>query len=227
MIAQHAPADCHIRQLSTNVPISTSDGARAVLYVSDDSAIVVTTHQPNPFELSLTIGATGTAAVSDRVPTNTRIDAGLICSNVDRFLWCVGSTQSCTPPFQGHAYLGFRFNAGDGLHYGWLGVYCQNMGFGNVVLQFSGAAYETCAGVSIAAGVFEAMIGTCDSADFDCDGDTGTDADVEAFFACLAGTCPPGPCANDADFDNDGDVATDQDIEAFFRVLAGGWCSLQ
>ncbi len=62
----------------------------------------------------------------------------------------------------------------------------------------------------------------CGSADFDGDGDTGTDADIEAFFACLAGNC----CATcgTADFDGDGDTGTDADIEAFFRVLAGGNC---
>jgi autotransporter-associated beta strand protein len=66
--------------------------------------------------------------------------------------------------------------------------------------------------------------GGCGSADFNCDGDTATDADIEAFFACLAGACPPPPCASTADFNGDGDVATDADIEAFFRVLAGGTC---
>ncbi len=64
----------------------------------------------------------------------------------------------------------------------------------------------------------------CGTADFDGDGDTGTDADIEAFFACLAGNC----CATcwhlGADFDADGDSGTDADIEAFFRVLAGGAC---
>jgi hypothetical protein len=62
----------------------------------------------------------------------------------------------------------------------------------------------------------------CGTADFDGDGDSGTDADIEAFFACLAGGC----CATcgSADFDADGDTATDADIEAFFRVLAGGTC---
>jgi hypothetical protein len=66
--------------------------------------------------------------------------------------------------------------------------------------------------------------GGCESADFDCDGDTGTDADIQAFFACLAGTCPAAPCTSTADFDGDGDVGTDADIEAFFRVLAGNPC---
>jgi autotransporter-associated beta strand protein len=64
----------------------------------------------------------------------------------------------------------------------------------------------------------------CGTADFNCDGDVGTDADIEAFFACLAGTCPSAPCANTADFNGDGDIGTDADIEAFFRVLAGGSC---
>jgi|GEM_PF-4927821 hypothetical protein len=60
------------------------------------------------------------------------------------------------------------------------------------------------------------------SNDFDGDGDIGTDADIEAFFACLAGDC----CVRcgSADFDGDGDIGTDADIEAFFRVLAGGAC---
>jgi hypothetical protein len=65
---------------------------------------------------------------------------------------------------------------------------------------------------------------SCGSADFDCDGDTGTDADIEAFFACIAGNCPAAPCDSTADFNMDGDVGTDADIEAFFRVLAGGAC---
>jgi hypothetical protein len=64
----------------------------------------------------------------------------------------------------------------------------------------------------------------CGSADFDCDGDIGTDADIESFFACLAGSCPPPPCTSNADFNGDGDIGTDADIEAFFRVLAGGDC---
>jgi hypothetical protein len=64
----------------------------------------------------------------------------------------------------------------------------------------------------------------CGSADFNCDGDVGTDADIESFFACIAGTCPAPPCLSSADFNGDGDVGTDSDIEAFFRVLAGGAC---
>jgi hypothetical protein len=85
-------------------------------------------------------------------------------------------------------------------------------------------------GTNLAAGqksfngrVFYTIV-TCGTADFNCDGDVGTDADIESFFACLAGNCPAAPCANTADFNFDGDIGTDADIEAFFRVLAGGAC---
>ena len=64
----------------------------------------------------------------------------------------------------------------------------------------------------------------CGSTDFDGDGDEGTDADIEAFFAVLAGgACPTGTCGS-IDFDGDGDEGTDADIEAFFRAIAGGDC---
>jgi probable HAF family extracellular repeat protein len=62
----------------------------------------------------------------------------------------------------------------------------------------------------------------CGSADFNADGDAGTDADIEAFFACLAGDCCP-TCGS-PDFNGDGQARTDADIEAFFRVLGGGSC---
>jgi hypothetical protein len=65
-------------------------------------------------------------------------------------------------------------------------------------------------------------LGACGSADFNHDGSSGTDADIEAFFGCLGGDCCP-QCDN-ADFNSDGDSATDADIEAFFRVVAGGSC---
>ncbi len=65
---------------------------------------------------------------------------------------------------------------------------------------------------------------TCGTPDFDGDGDVGTDADIEAFFACLGGNCCATCFSGGADFDGDGDVGTDADIEAFFRILAGGAC---
>lgn len=64
----------------------------------------------------------------------------------------------------------------------------------------------------------------CGTADFNGDGDVGTDQDIEAFFRCLAGTCCASCYPLGADFNADGDSGTDQDIESFFRVLAGGHC---
>jgi hypothetical protein len=97
----------------------------------------------------------------------------------------------------------------------------SDIGTGNTSLLVTphATSYSITTGPSVCAGG-----PTCDSADFDCDGDTGTDFDIQAFFRCLAGTCPELPCTNDADFNNDGDVGTDADIEAFFRVLAGNPC---
>jgi len=65
---------------------------------------------------------------------------------------------------------------------------------------------------------------TCGTSDFNGDGDFGTDADIEAFFACLAGTCCPTCYEGGSDFNADGDFGTDADIESFFRVLGGGNC---
>src|SRR5262249_35833113 len=131
---------------------------------------------------------------------------------------------TCTPPYNGSGYYGFRFQLADGTHYGWLSTYFSNLGFGRVELRLGNAAYDNRPNQPISVGVLEAHLGECGSADFDCDGDTATDADIEAFFACLAGSCPGPPCTSSADFDNDGSAATDADIEAFFRVLAGGPC---
>jgi len=65
---------------------------------------------------------------------------------------------------------------------------------------------------------------TCGGQDYNGDGDFGTDQDIEAFFACLGGTCCPTCFCQGSDFNGDGDFGTDADIEAFFRVLGGGGC---
>ena len=57
----------------------------------------------------------------------------------------------------------------------------------------------------------------CGTADFNCDGDTGTDQDIEAFFACLAGNCPPAPCTSSADFNNS--MATSGQMRRYRVVL--------
>src|SRR5690606_28347051 len=64
----------------------------------------------------------------------------------------------------------------------------------------------------------------CGSSDYNGDGDYGTDADIEAFFACLGGQCCPTCFEGGSDFNGDGDYGTDADIESFFRVLGGGSC---
>jgi hypothetical protein len=64
----------------------------------------------------------------------------------------------------------------------------------------------------------------CGSADFNGDGDLGTDADIGAFFACLGGNCCATCDSHGPDFNGDGDLGTDGDIESFFRVLGGGAC---
>ncbi|HYE61485.1 MAG TPA: S8 family serine peptidase [Phycisphaerales bacterium] len=64
----------------------------------------------------------------------------------------------------------------------------------------------------------------CGTADFNGDGDSGTDQDIEAFFACIGGSCCASCFSGGSDFNADGDSGTDQDIESFFRVLGGGNC---
>lgn len=54
--------------------------------------------------------------------------------------------------------------------------------------------------------------------DVNMDGDNGTDADIEEFFAAIAGR---GTHTGSSDWNADGDVGTDADIEAFYRSLAG------
>jgi len=64
----------------------------------------------------------------------------------------------------------------------------------------------------------------CGTSDYNGDGDFGTDQDIEAYFACLAGFCCPTCWQGGSDFNGDGDFGTDEDIEAFFRVLSGAPC---
>ncbi len=68
---------------------------------------------------------------------------------------------------------------------------------------------------------------SCYTADFNGDGDVGNlDHDIEAFFACLGGTC----CAacGSADFNGDGDTGTGSWISRrFSRVLGGGEAEVQ
>jgi hypothetical protein len=112
------------------------------------------------------------------------------------------------------------------------GVYQLNNG--NIIWSNSGGVHVFDVATGISTNVYASSGGryfdvltlgpACGTADFDGDGDFGTDADIEAFFACLGGDCCPTCWHLGADFDGDGDVGTDADIEAFFRVLGGHSC---
>ena len=64
---------------------------------------------------------------------------------------------------------------------------------------------------------------TCDSTDFNQDGDFPTPLDLEDFINANAGSVC-GTCSTDLDFNNDGDFPTPLDVEAFISVLGGGPC---
>jgi hypothetical protein len=109
------------------------------------------------------------------------------------------------------------------------GVYDLAISSGSVQTAVNGAANGRWhvrstalgSGGTFAATIHAASSGcpTC-NADFNGDGDFGTDADIRDFFACLGGNCCS--ACGTVDFNGDGDVGTDSDIESFFRVLAGG-----
>jgi hypothetical protein len=108
-------------------------------------------------------------------------------------------------------YLGVRFVSHGVTDYAWLLLRHHSSGAYVVVITNSQPG-------SIAAGDPGPICGF--GADFNLDGDSGTDLDIEDFFRCLAGSC----CRSclTADLNRDGDAGTDADIKDFFRVLAGG-----
>jgi hypothetical protein len=104
----------------------------------------------------------------------------------------------------------------------WSNTVAQSVWSDGTTLYVAGSGFHNTANRNEALLWSRPLPPSCGSADFNHDGDSGTDADIEAFFACVAGNC----CSqcDSADFNGDGDVGTDADIEAFFRVLAGGSC---
>jgi hypothetical protein len=117
-------------------------------------------------------------------------------------------------------------DSGDMTLYGGLtGATSTDLG-GNPRAVDDPAAADTGAGVPpwLDRGAYERQAPLCGNSDFNGDGDIGTDADIEAFFACLAGDCCAMCWPGGSDFNGDGDLGTDADIEAFFRVLGGGEC---
>src|SRR6185369_14879345 len=89
----------------------------------------------------------------------------------------------------GQALLSAALENRPGCDFGW-GIYTIDLTqpaisvFGPQPLPWDGAQLQSVAIVPDQAG------GTC-NADFDGDGDIGTDADINAFFQCLGGNCCP------------------------------------
>lgn len=79
-------------------------------------------------------------------PASTFQTSSQVClgSNYGGTLY--GGFAAAIPPGT-NAYAGFRFNAADGVHYGWVFL---NVNAG--IIDFTGAAYESTAGVAITAG---------------------------------------------------------------------------
>ena len=134
-----------------------------------------------------------------------------------------GSIYMTTPGFSSVATFGGR--TGNTL----TGVVAGGwpMAAGARVFNYGADLHLSLAGSEAAAqAMWDAIVAAdvCPSTDFDGDGDAGTDADIEAFFAVLGGLpCSSGACGS-IDFDGDGDEGTDADIETFFLVLGGGAC---
>jgi probable HAF family extracellular repeat protein len=97
----------------------------------------------------------------------------------------------------------------------------QLQGAPDVQADFRCVVTAPCGHVNSNAAALTLRLCSCNP-DFNGDGAVGTDADIEAFFACLGGNCCP-TCGS-ADFNGDGAIGTDADIESFFRVLGGGPC---
>ncbi|HYE63057.1 MAG TPA: DVUA0089 family protein [Phycisphaerales bacterium] len=99
-------------------------------------------------------------------------------------------------------------------------------GAASPLAAWGGTAFETTGEyvLSLTGACFIPTGPVCGPQDFNGDGDSGTDQDIEAFFACLGGSCCDTCYAGGADFNGDGDTGTDQDIESFFRVLGGNPC---
>jgi subtilisin family serine protease len=137
---------------------------------------------------------------------------------------CAGGQAVFTVAATGTAPLSYQWRRGTALLSGprYSGVNTPTLTISNVIADDAGDGYHCLVTNACGETASSTASLTVNSTDFDGDGDVGTDADIEAFFACLAGACCP-TCGS-ADFDGDGDVGTDADIEAFFRVLAGGAC---
>jgi|GEM_PF-2518318 len=174
-----------------------------------------------PVEPSGTFAGWPSAVFSLAFPNNASITAGLPTTftvPLDSF----SGTETATVPKQGVVsyYNTSNFPLNTALA-GW------RRGFGHVYSFTSTCGINQLADPNFGrlfSNVMSATSPPCEGSDFNGDGDYGTDTDIEAFFACLAGSCCPTCPPNGSDFNGDGDFGTDADIESFFRVLSGGGC---
>jgi hypothetical protein len=113
---------------------------------------------------------------------------------------------------------------------GWATVTDSNAsGINTTTLKFTNIAYNNggdyrlkieygqgnCTSAIIYSNVVSLRI--CGPKDYDGDGNAGDQNDIDAFFACLGGTCCPNCWGQD--IDGDGSYGTDDDIAAFFRIM--------
>ncbi len=161
----------------------------------------------------------GTSAFAVTSPSGSAV----VRSGAATVLWTVGGTNN--PPISCGS-VAIRLSMDDGITFPFdLGTFPNT---GSAVVTLPEATATARVRIDPVDRIFLAIsrpfhLAPPCNADYNNDGDVGTDADIEAFFACLAGACCP-TCPPNADYNSDGDVGTDQDIEAFFRVLAGGAC---
>ena len=189
-------------------------------------------------------GVPGTGGNAPNMLANQPAYVGNLEFRVGVFNARAGATArlyaSLTPPVSGRITTDFLLGqTSTGTTSGWTGVATVNWQLTPSAVQpgqvyflqwviddpnaADGQARSIVARVPIFCGV-QGCPNPCGTADFNGDGDFGTDQDIEAFFACLGGNCCPSCFQLGGDFNGDGDTGTDQDIEAFFRVLAGGNC---
>jgi len=175
-----------------------------------------------------TLSLEGSAALNDTAPysvysANLRVDSagqpGIVLSTglgtqTATFPTFVGRTVNIT----GGLFATFHANGLLGGAPLTASLSCDLRSRVSLAVQTAGVGITSCSGSTYAAPP------VCGTSDFNGDGDFGTDQDIEAFFACLAGSCCATCFSGGSDFNGDGDFGTDQDIESFFRVLGGGAC---
>ncbi|HYE61829.1 MAG TPA: hypothetical protein VD997_07510 [Phycisphaerales bacterium] len=173
------------------------------------------------------------------IPANANQSSFVQCQAIDGGAIVAGFDARSTAPT--HVVFAARVNAEDGA-VAWSNLPSSTvvsksrlsstkLANGSVVLGWSNGASGGAADIQVQNVNPDGTFGgpscpgnACGPQDYNGDGDSGTDQDIEAFFACLGGNCCDACFCQGSDFNGDGDFGTDQDIEAFFRVLGGNAC---